>query len=274
MHVWGSPLHAFDRTKLAGGRIVVRRARAGRDAARRSTGRCDALEPSDLLITDGERAVALAAIMGGARSRGRGGDDRGAARGGELRADRRAPHLRAARAAHGGLEQAGRRASTRTPPSPPPCSRAGCSSTSPARELTGYGRRPRRAAGASGRHAAARARESRDRPRRARRTSSARSSSGFGFEVARGLGRDRPDLARARRDARDRPRRGGRARRPRPRAADDAAAAARSPATSRRRSASAARSRTSSSAPGSPRRTRGASTPSDPDPDALRLPTR
>ena len=33
MHVWGSPLHAFDRTKLAGGRIVVRRARAGGDAA-------------------------------------------------------------------------------------------------------------------------------------------------------------------------------------------------------------------------------------------------
>ena len=29
MHVYGSPLHAFDRAKLAGGRIVVRRARPG-----------------------------------------------------------------------------------------------------------------------------------------------------------------------------------------------------------------------------------------------------
>ncbi len=64
MHVWGSPLHAFDRSKLAGGRIVVRRAHEGEtlrtldDAERK-------LLPSDLLITDGEQAVALAAIMGG-----------------------------------------------------------------------------------------------------------------------------------------------------------------------------------------------------------------
>ena len=37
MHVYGSPLHAFDRAKLDGGRIVVRHARAGeevRDARR------------------------------------------------------------------------------------------------------------------------------------------------------------------------------------------------------------------------------------------------
>ena len=31
MHVYGSPLHAFDRSKLTGGRIVVRRARAGEE---------------------------------------------------------------------------------------------------------------------------------------------------------------------------------------------------------------------------------------------------
>jgi len=64
MHVWGSPLHAFDRRKLAGGRIVVRRARAG-ETLRTLDGTERALLPSDLLITDGERAVALAAIMGG-----------------------------------------------------------------------------------------------------------------------------------------------------------------------------------------------------------------
>lgn len=64
MHALGSPLHAFDHAKLAGGRIVVRRAAAGEelttldDTLRR-------LEPSDLVIADAERAVALAGIMGG-----------------------------------------------------------------------------------------------------------------------------------------------------------------------------------------------------------------
>ncbi len=65
MHVYGSPLHAFDRSRLAGGAIVVRRARAGEeietlDHVRRK------LDPRDLVITDGETPVALAAIMGGA----------------------------------------------------------------------------------------------------------------------------------------------------------------------------------------------------------------
>ncbi len=67
MHVWGSPLHAFDRTKLADGRIVVRRARAGEEL-RTLDGTLRRLETDDLLITDGEKAVALAAIMGGADS--------------------------------------------------------------------------------------------------------------------------------------------------------------------------------------------------------------
>ncbi len=67
MHVWGSPLHAFDRAKLAGGRIVVRRARAGEEI-RTLDGTLRQLETDDLLITDGERAVALAAIMGGEES--------------------------------------------------------------------------------------------------------------------------------------------------------------------------------------------------------------
>jgi phenylalanyl-tRNA synthetase beta chain len=64
MHVWGSPLHAFDRAKLAGGRIVVRHARAGEEV-RTLDGTLRTLDTDDLLITDGERAVALAAIMGG-----------------------------------------------------------------------------------------------------------------------------------------------------------------------------------------------------------------
>jgi phenylalanyl-tRNA synthetase beta chain len=67
MHVWGSPLHAFDRTKLADGRIVVRRAHEG-ETLRTLDGTERQLLPSDLLITDGQRAVAIAAIMGGLES--------------------------------------------------------------------------------------------------------------------------------------------------------------------------------------------------------------
>jgi phenylalanyl-tRNA synthetase beta chain len=64
MHVWGSPLHAFDRAKLADGRIVVRHARPGEEV-RTLDGTLRPVDADDLLITDGERPVALAAIMGG-----------------------------------------------------------------------------------------------------------------------------------------------------------------------------------------------------------------
>jgi phenylalanyl-tRNA synthetase beta chain len=64
MQVWGSPLHVFDRTKLANGRIVVRRARPGEEL-RTLDGTVRRLTADDLLITDGEKPVALAAIMGG-----------------------------------------------------------------------------------------------------------------------------------------------------------------------------------------------------------------
>ena len=131
MHVWGSPLHAFDRAKLAGGRIVVRRAREG-ETLRTLDGTQRELLPSDLLITDGERAVALAAIMGGLESEVSEADDRGAARGGELRADRRSSGRPSGSRCAPRARTSGRRASTRTRPSRPPCSRAGCSSTSPA----------------------------------------------------------------------------------------------------------------------------------------------
>jgi phenylalanyl-tRNA synthetase beta chain len=67
MHVYGSPLHAFDRAKLDGGRIVVRHARAGEEL-RTLDGTRRTLDPRDLLITDGAKAVALGAIMGGHES--------------------------------------------------------------------------------------------------------------------------------------------------------------------------------------------------------------
>ncbi|MBA2294625.1 MAG: phenylalanine--tRNA ligase subunit beta [Actinobacteria bacterium] len=64
MHVWGSPLHAFDSEKLTAGRILVRRARDG-ESLTTLDGTERRLISSDLVITDGDRAVALAAIMGG-----------------------------------------------------------------------------------------------------------------------------------------------------------------------------------------------------------------
>ncbi len=67
MHVHGSPLHAFDRSLLAGGRIVVRRAHDG-EQLRTLDGTLRRLETRDLMITDGEKSVALAAIMGGQES--------------------------------------------------------------------------------------------------------------------------------------------------------------------------------------------------------------
>jgi phenylalanyl-tRNA synthetase beta chain len=64
MHALGSPLHAFDYDRLGGNRIIVRRARAGErvttlDAVDRR------LDERDLVIADADRAVAVAAIMGG-----------------------------------------------------------------------------------------------------------------------------------------------------------------------------------------------------------------
>jgi phenylalanyl-tRNA synthetase beta chain len=64
MQALGSPLHVFDRQKLAEGRIVVRRARPGEEITTLD-GNLRRLEPSDLVIADAERPVALAAIMGG-----------------------------------------------------------------------------------------------------------------------------------------------------------------------------------------------------------------
>ena len=67
MHVHGSPLHAFDRSLLTNGRIVVRRATDGEEL-RTLDGTLRKLDSRDLMITDGEKAVALGAIMGGQES--------------------------------------------------------------------------------------------------------------------------------------------------------------------------------------------------------------
>ena len=63
----GQPMHAFDRDYLAGGRIVVRRARAGEKIVTLDEKEFT-LTPENLLICDGEKGVALAGIMGGLNS--------------------------------------------------------------------------------------------------------------------------------------------------------------------------------------------------------------
>ncbi|MDE1921280.1 MAG: phenylalanine--tRNA ligase subunit beta [Candidatus Omnitrophica bacterium] len=60
----GQPLHVFDYDKLSGGKIIVRRARAGEsiitlDGVERK------LDPEILVVADAEKPVAIAGIMGG-----------------------------------------------------------------------------------------------------------------------------------------------------------------------------------------------------------------
>ena len=64
---YGQPLHAFDFAKLAGGAIVVRKARAGETMATLD-GVERQLDSEMLMICDAERPVAVAGVMGGAGS--------------------------------------------------------------------------------------------------------------------------------------------------------------------------------------------------------------
>ncbi len=63
----GQPLHAFDFARLAEGRIVVRRARAGERFVAIDHSE-HALSPERLVIADARRPVALAGVMGGAET--------------------------------------------------------------------------------------------------------------------------------------------------------------------------------------------------------------
>ncbi len=63
----GHPLHAFDQTLLAEGRIVVRRASAG-EKMKTLDGIERELTPATLVIADAAQSVALAGVMGGGNS--------------------------------------------------------------------------------------------------------------------------------------------------------------------------------------------------------------
>jgi len=63
----GQPLHAFDRKRLAGGSLLVRMARDGESLACLD-GRTRTLGPLDVVVADGEKAQALAGVIGGSES--------------------------------------------------------------------------------------------------------------------------------------------------------------------------------------------------------------
>ncbi|MDZ7312246.1 MAG: phenylalanine--tRNA ligase subunit beta [candidate division KSB1 bacterium] len=63
----GQPIHAFDFDLLEKAKIVVQRAKAG-EKFQTLDGKEHTLQAEDLLICDGERAVALAGVMGGLNS--------------------------------------------------------------------------------------------------------------------------------------------------------------------------------------------------------------
>ena len=67
LHGLGQPLHTFDLTKLAGGRIIVRRASHGEVIVSLDGDECR-LTPEMMVIADAERPVAVAGVMGGLES--------------------------------------------------------------------------------------------------------------------------------------------------------------------------------------------------------------
>lgn len=64
MYTWGQPLHVFDLDKLAPGMIGVRRAKPG-ETLSTIDGQERVLDKEVLVITDRDKAVALAGVMGG-----------------------------------------------------------------------------------------------------------------------------------------------------------------------------------------------------------------
>ena len=240
----GNPLHAFDLAKLAGGRIVVRRAQPG-ETIRTLDGVDRKLEPEDLMIADAERSVALAGIMGGEET--------------EISDETTEVLLEAANFEPTGIFRSSERLRLRTEGSnrwekgvdpylaePAAESRHAAAGRHRRGGLGGRRRRARGAARAAGDPLPARARRRADRARdaaagAARLARAPRLREQQGDVVV-------PDLAGAGRDARGGRGRGGRARAARRRAVHAAGSAARCSARSRPSSACAGGSRTCSPA--------------------------
>ena len=263
MHVYGSPLHAFDRATLAGGRIVVRHAQAGEEV-RTLDGTLRKVDERDLLITDGEKPVALAAIMGGAES--------------EVAETTTEVLLEAANFEPIGVLRTSERLGLRTDGSNRWEKGVDPHLAEPAAVLASRLIVDLAGAELTGASTSTRAcpsgRSSRLRPERTDRVvgldvapdEQREILERLGFEVSDDWEVDRADLARPRRHARDRPGRGGRPRRARSRPRARCRCAGRSRDISPGAAAAPHRSRTCSSEPGSPRRIRGASSPADPRP--------
>jgi phenylalanyl-tRNA synthetase beta chain len=71
----GQPMHAFDLTRLQGGRLVIRRALPG-ETLTTLDGVERRLDPDMLVIADAERATAVGGVMGGSSSEIHGGTSR------------------------------------------------------------------------------------------------------------------------------------------------------------------------------------------------------
>lgn len=67
LHELGQPMHAFDAAKLARSAVVIRKARAG-ERLTTLDGVARTLDPTMTVIADGDRAQAVAGVMGGADS--------------------------------------------------------------------------------------------------------------------------------------------------------------------------------------------------------------
>lgn len=61
---FGQPCHAFDLARLAGERVVIRRARAG-ETLTTLDGKRRTLHPEDVVVADAQRAQSLAGVIGG-----------------------------------------------------------------------------------------------------------------------------------------------------------------------------------------------------------------
>ena len=83
MLLTAQPLHAFDFDRVAGGRLVVRRAREGEEVETLD-GERRRLDPDVVVIDDADGPTSIAGIMGGARSEVDGGHDPGPDGGGHL----------------------------------------------------------------------------------------------------------------------------------------------------------------------------------------------